>query len=167
MARKATKQTVGRRRTHARASAPRKPRRATPIEPESASASVEEKPEDRGNRNMLKGFAEAATGVVARAASILEEEIAAGIVAAKKVENRFIDANTVRAGKPEEVLLRFRRDAHEVVDILLDLVFVATNAVGGITRSVIRISGDTPGAAARPPAAERSAMPTLSPVEAA
>jgi len=116
---------------------------------------------------MLKGFAEAATNIVARAASILEEEIAAGIVAAKKVENRFIDVNAVRTGKPEEVLLRFRRDAHEVVDILIDMAIVATNAVSGITRSAIKISGEMPGAAggARPSA--RTPLPTVSPASPA
>ena len=99
---------------------------------------------------MLKGVYLLRIWVVARAASILEEEIAAGVVAAKNVESRFVDVKASRSGKPEEVLPRFRRDAHEVVDILMDLVNVATRTVSGFTQSVIKISGEaTPGKDAR------------------
>src|SRR5580693_9551287 len=81
---------------------------ATAQPPSNASAETEKKPWD--STNMLKELAETATGVVARAASILEEEIAAGVVAAKNVESRFVDVKASRSGKPEEVLPRFRRD---------------------------------------------------------
>jgi hypothetical protein len=127
-----------------------------------ASAETEKKPWD--STNMLKELAETATGVVARAASILEEEIAAGVVAAKNVESRFVDVKASRSGKPEEVLPRFRRDAHEVVDILMDLVNVATRTVSGFTQSVIKISGEaTPGKDARTTGPAH--VPTVSPTE--
>jgi hypothetical protein len=116
---------------------------------------------------MLKGFAGVATGVVARAASILEEEIAAGIVAAKVVEKSFINVNAVRTGKPEEVLLRFRRDVHEVIDILIDLALVATIAVGSLTRNVIKIRGETPGAADSARSSARTPWPAVSPTSSA
>ena len=123
--------------------------------------------EEQGNTNMLKGFAEAATDIVGRAASILEEEIAAGILAAKVMENRFINVNTVRTGKPEEVLLRFRRDVHEVLDIVIDLAIIATNAVGGLTRNVIKIRGETSNTADDAPSPSRAPLPALSPTSSA
>ena len=130
--------------------------------PPNASAETEKKP--RGNTNMLKELAETATEVVARAASILEEEIAASVVAAKNVESRFVDVKATRSGKPEEVLPRFRRDAHEVIDILMDLVNVATRTVSGFTQSVIKISGEaTPGKDARTTGPAH--VPTVSPTE--
>src|SRR4030095_5970600 len=57
--------------------------------------------------------------VLSSAVNILEEEIAAGIVAAKKIEKKIIDVDEVRSN-PEHLMNRFRRDTHEVVDIFLD-----------------------------------------------
>ncbi len=59
--------------------------------------------------------------------SVLEEELAAGINTTQKHEKKVVDVDKLRAGDPQEVIQRFRRDAHDVVDILLDLVNVATN----------------------------------------
>lgn len=89
----------------------------------------------------FKEFAGTTSRLVQQAASILEEEIAAGIVAAKKVEEQFIRVNEIRSGKPDELMQRFRRDAHEVVDILLDLLTSATKYFGGLTQRVITIRG--------------------------
>ncbi len=118
------------------------------------------------NTNMLKELAQAATGVVGRAASILEEEIAAGIVAARNVETRFVDVKSTRSGKPEEVMLRFRRDAHDVVDILMDLINLATQTVGGLTQSVIRIAAEERSAGGSSSRAAAS-VPTLTPAQPA
>jgi hypothetical protein len=71
-----------------------------------------------------------ASRVVHQAASILEEEIARGIVAAQEVERRFIDVGAVREEDPDHVMQRFRRDAHDLVDILIDLVHVSVRTVG-------------------------------------
>ena len=57
--------------------------------------------------------------VLTSAVNILEEEIAAGIVAAKRIEKKIIDVDEVRSN-PENLMNRFRRDTHEVVDIFLD-----------------------------------------------
>ena len=89
----------------------------------------------------FKDFAETTSNVVQRAASILEEEIAAGIVAAKKVEKRFVNVSELRSGKPDEVIQRFRRDSHELVDILLDMINVSLKYIGNLTQQVIRIRG--------------------------
>ncbi|MCU0805235.1 MAG: hypothetical protein MUF79_09130 [Burkholderiales bacterium] len=98
--------------------------------------------------NALRGAVGATSRIVLQAASILEEEIAAGIVAAKKVEARFVDVDKLRGADPQEVMQRFRRDAHEVVDILIDLVNVATNSLSGLAQRVVRISEAGVGAAA-------------------
>jgi len=92
---------------------------------------------------VFKSFADATSQIVMQAASILEEEVAAGILAAKQIENRFIDIEEMRSGKPDEILQRFRRDAHELVDIILDIVGAAAkNASRLAARAIsIRTSG--------------------------
>jgi geranylgeranyl diphosphate synthase type II len=67
----------------------------------------------------LKDFNETTANIVQRAASILEEEIAADIVAVKQVEKRFIKVSELHSGKPEQIIQRFRRYSHALVDILL------------------------------------------------
>jgi hypothetical protein len=75
-----------------------------------------------------RSLTEAASDVVHRAAAILEEEIAAGIVAAKQVEERFLHHADLQGDAPSEVMSRLRKDAHEVVDVFIDfLVLIATN----------------------------------------
>jgi hypothetical protein len=88
----------------------------------------------------LQGFAETTSRVVQQAASILEEEIAAGIVAARQIEGRFVSIEQLRGGKPEEVMQRLRRDAHDVLDILVDLVHVTVRAAQTLAQRVVRVS---------------------------
>lgn len=97
----------------------------------------------------LRSLPASTSRIVEQAASILEEEIAAGIVAAKRVEERFVDVGKIRSKDPEEVMQRFRRDAHEVLDILVDMVNLATNSLGDLTQRVITISQGQPGAPGR------------------
>jgi hypothetical protein len=111
---------------------PPPPKPAAPTESEPAPATnrtggpqVAEQGASAASPPIFKTFADTTSQVVKQAASILEEEIAAGIVAARQIENKFIDSEKLRAGKPDEVLQRFRRDAHEVVDIVLDIVGAA------------------------------------------
>jgi hypothetical protein len=68
--------------------------------------------------------------IVMKAASILEEEVAMGIGAAKRIEQRFLDVDALRAEHPDAVMSRFRRDAHDAVDIILDVVTAAATTVG-------------------------------------
>lgn len=91
--------------------------------------------------DILKGFARSTSRVVQQAASILEEELAAGIFAAKQVEERLINVRDIRAGKPEEVMQRFRRDTHEVVDIILDVINAATKSVANLAERAVSIRG--------------------------
>jgi len=68
----------------------------------------------------LQAFTETTSNLVQRAALILEEEIAAGIVAEEQVEKCFIEVSQLHSGKPDEVIQGFRRDSHEPFHILLD-----------------------------------------------
>lgn len=105
---------------------------------------------------VVRGLARSASRIVSQAATILEEEFAAGIGAAKQIETRFLDVAEMRSANADEVMTRFRKDAHEVVDIALDLLSASTRSLGGLAQ---RISvGDT---AARDAEGEAPASPTI------
>ena len=87
----------------------------------------------------LRGFASTTSEVVQKAASILEEEIAAGILAAKQVEDRFLNVQELREKDADQISARFRNDAHEVVDIVIDLLEAGLKSIGGVARRVISI----------------------------
>src|SRR5450432_2749591 len=57
--------------------------------------------------------------VLSSAVNVLEEEIAAGILAAKRIEKKVLNVDDVR-NNPENLLNRIRKDTHEVVDLFLD-----------------------------------------------
>ncbi|NHZ63991.1 COG1470 family protein [Massilia genomosp. 1] len=99
----------------------------------------------RAELDYLMRMAGTTSRIVQQAASTLEEEIALGVAAAKRVEMRFVDVEKLRAGDPADVMQRFRRDAHEVVDILLDMVVLASNSLGALSERVVTVR---PGAAA-------------------
>lgn len=86
-----------------------------------------------------KGLAAEAVRIVEQAASILEEEISAGIVAARKVEERYVNVNSLRSEESREIIQRFRKDAHEVLDIVLDLINLSINAVSGLGERAMNI----------------------------
>lgn len=106
-----------------------------------------------------------ATRVVREAAKVLEQELAAGLVAARRVEERFIDVQALRSRNPDEVMQRFRRDAHEVVDIVMDVLTVLVDTAANVTERSFSISGQrtvhTP-EAPRPQRQIASKVPTLS-----
>jgi hypothetical protein len=105
----------------------------------------------------LKGFAGTTSKVVQRAASILEEEVAAGILAAKQIESRFINVKELRAEDPDALLSRFRKDSHEVVDVLLDMVGMAAKYAAKLPQKALSIR----------PLTDRKAGATASKKEAA
>jgi hypothetical protein len=115
-----------------------------------------------------EGIATEAIRIVEQAASILEEEIAAGIVAARKVEQHFVNVNALRSGSSDQVMQRFRTDAHEILDILLDLVNLSINALTGMGERAISMRGsavskDKSGTAAEEGVAEVVIADTLKP----
>lgn len=76
------------------------------------------------------GLIDYASNIVSRAATILEEEIAKGIVAAKQLEGRLTDVEKLRSPANRELISRFRKDAHDIVDILMDVATVAVKNAG-------------------------------------
>lgn len=89
--------------------------------------------------DILEGFATSSSGVVKKAASILEEEIAAGIVAAKEVEDKVVNVKKIRMQDKEMLMQRFRRDSHEIVDILLDLMDASVRSAGNVAKRIVSI----------------------------
>ncbi|NOQ73878.1 MAG: hypothetical protein GQ574_17860 [Crocinitomix sp.] len=65
------------------------------------------------------------------AVNVLEEEIAAGILAAKKIEKKVIDVDDIRSD-PNDLLNRIRRDTHEAVDLFLDAFTAISKQVNNL-----------------------------------
>lgn len=89
--------------------------------------------------NILKGIKKdeilsSAQKVINSAVSVLEEEIAAGILAAKKIEKKVLDVDNIR-NDPDDLMNRIRRDTHEAVDLFLD-------ALSAITKQVNTLASD-------------------------
>ncbi len=74
--------------------------------------------------------AASAARLVQRAGVILEEELSVGIAALDRLENRFVDVERIRDPETHELLNRFRTDAHQIVDLLVDVVGTSFDAVG-------------------------------------
>lgn len=66
------------------------------------------------------------------AVNVLEEEIAAGILAAKKIEKKVIDVDDIRSD-PNDLLNRIRRDTHEAVDLFLDAFTAISKQLNNLT----------------------------------
>jgi hypothetical protein len=75
--------------------------------------------------------------VINLAVEVLEEEVAAGIVAAKKIEERMIDVDEVRNEEPDALMSKFRRDAHDVVDIFMDSVSTLYKKAGSVAKDKV------------------------------
>lgn len=66
----------------------------------------------------MKNISKASAQIVKDAAALLDDEIAAGIVAAKKMQQRFQKERRIDPADFHEALQRFQSDAHEVVNLL-------------------------------------------------
>lgn len=82
--------------------------------------------------------------IVGQAASILEEELAAGIGAAREIEDRFVDVERIRATDPDQLVHRLRQDAHDIVDIAVDLLDVAVTSTGAMGRRAVAVTVRAP-----------------------
>ncbi len=82
-----------------------------------------------------------ATSIVENAASILEEEISAGIVAANNLEDNIVDREKIRSSDPDELINRFRGDAHEIVDMMMDLVAQSTVTLRKLNSNINKAQG--------------------------
>ncbi|MGG9960481.1 hypothetical protein [Ferruginibacter sp. SUN106] len=67
--------------------------------------------------------------VISSAVNVLEEEIAAGILAAKRIEKKVIDTDSLKSD-PDDLMNRIRRDTHEAIDIFLDAFAALSKQVG-------------------------------------
>jgi hypothetical protein len=94
-------------------------------------------PQSKVQAAISPGVASNAVRIVQKAVSVLEEEIAIGISSTQRVEQKLVDVDKLRSS--QEIVQRFRRDAHDVVDILIDLVNVGTTSLEQMTQRVIRV----------------------------
>lgn len=98
----------------------------------------------------IGGIIGSASRMVLKAADILEEEIARGIVAARQVEDKFADVPKLRSGEitnnrnVDDLIVRFRKDAHDIIDLIVDFASIAAQSAGRITSQFIKV--DSPGA---------------------
>jgi hypothetical protein len=106
----------------------------------------------------IKGLFSTTSRLVQQAANILEEEIASGIIAAKKAEQRILNVKRIHAAEKSDLMQRFRKDAHEVVDVLMDLVTAATHYIEKMAQLDISVGKSR--SAAESPAAYGN-IPTL------
>ncbi len=96
------------------------------------------------------GLLNSASKIVFKAAGILEEEIAKGIVAARQVEEKYSDVSKLRNGKGtlahselEQLIKRFRKDAHDIFDLVLDFATIAAANVEKVSSQIISIRRTT------------------------
>jgi hypothetical protein len=88
-----------------------------------------------------KSFSETTSKIVQQAAEILETEIASGIKIATETENRIPQIERFKSEKPDEIMQRFRRDAHEVVDIFIDVVGASLKSIPNLDNMIIMRDG--------------------------
>lgn len=89
-----------------------------------------------------------AGSIVSRAVDILEENIAEGIVIAKRLESKVIDVEKARGGDEKAVMNRFRKDAHEALDIFFDALSTATHSLNSVVERLAETETALPKAAA-------------------
>ena len=111
------------------------------------------------------GLAAQATMFIRKAASVLEREVAAGIGAAQMLENQFVNVSELRNRSPDELMQRFRKDGHQLFEIVMDMVTLSVHALENVADRAMRITAFS--ASGESPAAGRGAgVPTLSPAGA-
>ena len=98
--------------------------------------------------------------ILSSAVNVLEEEIAAGILAAKKIEKKVIDVEDVRSN-PEELMSRIRRDTHEAIDIFLDALTAITNHLGILSGSIKKETGTTSSTEQQAKPGTENALPVI------
>ncbi len=72
------------------------------------------------NSARVKQISKSSSQIVKDAAALLDEEVAAGIVAAKQMQQRFQKERRIDANDFKQALQKFQGDAHEVVTRLND-----------------------------------------------
>jgi hypothetical protein len=103
-------------------------------------------------------FSGTTSKIVQQAANILETEISAGIQAFRKTEKQVINSEKFRYERPDEVMQRFRRDAHEVVDIFIDIVGVSLQNMEKVTNTMVIKAPTVMGKTEKAPVAKQPAI---------
>jgi hypothetical protein len=86
-----------------------------------------------------------ASNIVMKAAGILEVEIARGILAAKQVEEKYSNIPKIRNGEItsnrqfDDLFVRFRKDAHDILDLVVDFAAIAAQGANRVTSQFIKI----------------------------
>ena len=129
----------------------------------SAAASAAIGASRRALGGALGGALGATPSIVIKAAAIIEEEVAMGIGAAKRIEQRFLDVAALRAQPADAVMSKFRHDAHEAIDIIIDIVTAAAAAAGDRAGRFINVTASHTGSVTKESSAPESAvrMPTV------
>ena len=70
------------------------------------------------NMKNIKQIDAASSRIVKEAAALLDQELAAGILTAKKMQQRFQDERRIDPADFKGALARFQNDGHEVVNLL-------------------------------------------------
>ncbi|MDB4948786.1 MAG: hypothetical protein JWM27_1435, partial [Gemmatimonadetes bacterium] len=112
--------------------------------------------------------------IVLKAISVLEEEVvASGLGAAKRIEQRFLNVDELRAQHPDAVMSRFRDDLHGGVDLAMDVLTAALQVLGNqagrvvnVTAGRIRPGERSPKAAPAPAARGVPVVSVRNPVQA-
>jgi hypothetical protein len=74
----------------------------------------------RGRSRRFERISNGTSAIVTEAAALLDEELAAGVAAAKRVQARFQKERRIETSDLKDALARFQSDAHEVVTLLND-----------------------------------------------
>jgi hypothetical protein len=74
--------------------------------------------------------------VIKHAADVMESEIATILRVAKQIEESSVSSNPLPPEKPEELLQRFRRDAHALVDIWANALSASIIPMNETTKSL-------------------------------
>lgn len=76
------------------------------------------KPAKRSRAKDIESIAQSSANIVCKAASILEEEVSAGVTAARQVENGLTGKKEFSSKDFSSTVSRFRKDAHDIVNLI-------------------------------------------------
>jgi len=100
-----------------------------------------EKPDARAER--FRQISKSGSQIVRDAAVLLDEEIAAGIVAAKQMQQRFQKERRVDPADFKALIQKFQGDAHEVVNLFSDQLSQLRSAENAeLVNNLVRRSHD-------------------------
>jgi len=71
---------------------------------------------------VIKQFAESTSEVIQKASTILEEEINAGVTAARAMEKSLREEKDFQSDELSDIIQRLRQDSHQIVDVVSNQV---------------------------------------------